>query len=306
MVSLCLKNKGSAVRFCLWPPIMMKIKNQIKYWYRKYVPESIRMIIDKSILFLFKKFISIFSFRFIYFNSHMFSLTEKIPKKIYKNLRLSFSQQGEDLILSRLIHVVEEFRHLKLNGGNYVDAGCYHPIDSNTTLLLHLSNWKGVNIDISPESIELFEKYRKKDININAAIGHEDKDSILVDEQNRKIEQNNSLLATSTTGSEKYSIPQLSLKTIFSKYLNNEVDYLNIDIEGFEMNALNGIDFNKCQPKIISIEIHSQDIKTALDSEIANFLYSKNYKCIAASQITYFFINNQINLPIPKVLQNDN
>ena len=69
------------------------------------------------------------------------------------------------------------------------------------------------------------------------------------------------------------------------------------------MNALNGIDFNKCQPKIISIEIHSQDVKTALDSEIANFLYLKNYKCIAVSQITYFFINNHINLPIPKVLQ---
>ena len=25
MVSLCLKNKGSAVRFCLWPPMFVKI-----------------------------------------------------------------------------------------------------------------------------------------------------------------------------------------------------------------------------------------------------------------------------------------
>jgi len=250
-----------------------------------------------------KKIKVIFSLKYVYFNLHMYSLTEKIPRKLYKDSRISFSQQGEDLILSRLIHVIKEFEYMKFEGGNFVDAGCYHPIDSNTTFLLYLSNWKGVNIDISPESIELFNNYRKNDINLNAAIGDVDKDSILVNEQNKKIRLTNSLLATSPKDSAKYSIPQISLENIFTNYLNNKVDYLNIDIEGFEIKALKGIDFDKCRPKIISIEIHSQDVKTALNSEIANFLYSHNYKCVAVSQITYFFIENYIKLQIPNALQ---
>ena len=41
--------------------------------------------------------------------------------KELKNLRISYSQFGEDLILSTLLGYVKK-------NGFYVDFGCYHPI----------------------------------------------------------------------------------------------------------------------------------------------------------------------------------
>ena len=87
----------------------------------------------------------------------MFSLTEKF-KKIYKNLRLFFNKVK--IYPFETTHVVEEFRHLKLNGATML-MWVLSPNRFKYKLLLHLSNWKGVNIDISPE-VELFEKYRKR------------------------------------------------------------------------------------------------------------------------------------------------
>ena len=79
------------------------------------------------------------------------------PKKTY-------SMYGEDLVVNNF------FKNKSL--GYYVDVGCYHPIDGNNTFLLFKKGWKGVNIDINELSIELFQKARKKDLNINTAVSN--------------------------------------------------------------------------------------------------------------------------------------
>ena len=51
-----------------------------------------------------------------------------------------------------------------------MDIGCFHPIRYNNTYLLYKSGWRGINIDLNPLTIELFDFLRTEDININAAI----------------------------------------------------------------------------------------------------------------------------------------
>ena len=70
--------------------------------------------------------------------------------KLFKNKRKGnyFGEFGEDILINRF------FR--KKNEGFYVDVGCYHPIEINNTYLLYKKNWKGINIDASKFSIDLF------------------------------------------------------------------------------------------------------------------------------------------------------
>ena len=56
--------------------------------------------------------------------------------------------------------------------GFYVDVGCYHPIHRNNTYLLHKQDWKGINIDTSEFSIDLFNHMRPNDLNYNYAISN--------------------------------------------------------------------------------------------------------------------------------------
>ena len=84
------------------------------------------------------------------------------PKIFYP--KRSYSMLGEDLI-------VEKFFKNKKNGF-YVDVGCYHPIDGNNTYLLSKKGWSGINIDLNAISINLFDRTRKNDSNLNIAISN--------------------------------------------------------------------------------------------------------------------------------------
>ena len=55
--------------------------------------------------------------------------------------------------------------------GFYVDAGCQNPISNNNTYILHKNkNWNGINVDLDPENIKIFNLASPNDININEAL----------------------------------------------------------------------------------------------------------------------------------------
>ena len=70
--------------------------------------------------------------------------------------------EEEDLILKDIFKEISK--------GFYVDVGCYHPIHLSNTYLLYQKGWRGINIDLSEYSIELFDHTRNDDLNINAAV----------------------------------------------------------------------------------------------------------------------------------------
>ena len=74
--------------------------------------------------------------------------------------------EGEDLEILKLSSSIKN--------GFYVDAGCYHPLHLNNTYLLYQKKWRGINIDLSQYSIDLFNFIRADDININTAVSEVD------------------------------------------------------------------------------------------------------------------------------------
>ena len=58
-------------------------------------------------------------------------------------------------------------------------------------------------------------------------------------------------------------IRKIEQKTLNQILIENNVkviDYLNIDVEGYEINVLKGFSIKKYKPKLISIEIHDKDV----------------------------------------------
>ena len=84
----------------------------------------------------------------------------------------SFAQFNEDKIILNLFP--------KKFVGNFVDIGCYHPTKYNNTYLLYKQGWNGLNIDLNPLSIELFNYLRPRDINICAAISDKETEKKLL------------------------------------------------------------------------------------------------------------------------------
>ena len=221
----------------------------------------------------------------------MFSLIKKkihIFHNIYfKNKFLlkkkSYSMDKEDL------NILNHFGDKKK--GFYVDVGSFHPIDRNNTYLLYLNKWRGINIDISQFSIDLFNFLRPDDLNLKCAVS--DKEQIVKVFFQKELSQ---LSTTDEKQAKKVFQGKIKSKEIQAYTLdyiiensihrNKEIDLLDIDVEGADYKVLLGLNFEKYKPKLICVEIHNKNIK---DDRIYKFLTSKGYILIWSNIFSHLF-----------------
>ena len=212
-----------------------------------------------------------------------------------------YSQWGEDQ------YIFDFFKDKK--NGVYFDVGCFHPFMYSNTCLLHNKGWQGINIDINPTSIDLFNIARPRDINLCTTID-ENKSEF-------KYYFDHPFSPVNTLDKEFYKDFKDSyikkfkkdvfvgdvVKTVKSKTIDEilkiserykKIDFLNIDIEGMDLKIIKQILPYKFKPKLISIETHNPDnVKSRDCDQINNFLINNNYKVFKrVGPTTLFNINS--------------
>ncbi|MFA6797554.1 MAG: FkbM family methyltransferase [Candidatus Paceibacterota bacterium] len=209
-------------------------------------------------------------------------------KKNFNNFsRKSYSQFGEDLVLATFVNKKDGF---------YIDVGAYHPFKFSNTYYYYKKGWSGINIDAKPGSMGIFNKKRKKDINIEVGISknEENLDFYIFKESayNTLSEKlANSYINQGIDFDKKVTIKTTKLSSVLDKYLpqDKKIDFISIDAEGFDMEVLESNDWNKYKPNYIVIEMHNANIEEIKESNIYKFLISKKYKLISIVYITLIF-----------------
>jgi FkbM family methyltransferase len=218
----------------------------------------------------------------------------EISEEILGFQNISFSQEGEDLILKRIF----EYQTV----GFYVDIGACHPIRFSNTYLFYKLGWTGINIDATPGSMNAFNSLRPNDINLELAVSNK-KDSITFYMFNEIAINTFSLeLAKTKLKLEQYKIIQekkietISLQDIFMKYLPNDrkIDFLNIDVEGYDYNVLKSNNWSKIRPSYVLVEDLNFNCQSLGKSEIFEFMVSIGYTFFAKTLNTIFFKNKSI------------
>ena len=204
----------------------------------------------------------------------------------------NYSVFGEDKFIERY------FRNKPK--GFYIDVGCYHPLDGNNTQLLYKKGWNGINLDINYYSIELFNFLRKGDINIHSGISN--KKNRLTMHYRKEINMLNTLdekiaKMNFRNGYKKKNIQVNTLNYFISKYFKklDMIDFMNIDVEGVELNVLKSLNFKIYKPKLICVEIHNikkmfdKNYKYLKTNSIYNFLVKKGYKIVWKYKYSFIF-----------------
>jgi FkbM family methyltransferase len=200
----------------------------------------------------------------------------------------SYSQEGEDLILRRYF----EFK----KNGFFVDVGAHHPIRFSNTYLFYEKGWRGINIDAMPGSMNEFNKIRTKDINIEQAIGSEEKEATFHVFNEPALNTFDSNEAQNVINSGNYKLIEkksLSIKPIghvLDQYqLKSQIDFMSIDVEGLDLDVLKGNNWEKYRPEVILIELLNFELEEAEKDETVIFLKSVGYKLFAKTFNTVFF-----------------
>tara|TARA_B100000780_G_scaffold10428_1_gene7247 strand:- start:119 stop:862 length:744 start_codon:yes stop_codon:yes gene_type:complete len=186
--------------------------------------------------------------------------------------------------------------------GKFLDIGCFHPTRHNNTYSMYKNGWSGINIDLNSLTIELFNFHRNKDININAAISDKEENKTLyfIDELNTQntLETNHLSFLKNYHGVKKEEISVKKIKTkrldrILDSYHFHDIDFMNLDVEGHELNILNSIDFLKYKIKFICIEMidHNNQAKL-INKELSIILKKNGYVLIKKLGFNYIFKKN--------------
>ncbi|MCC7275266.1 MAG: FkbM family methyltransferase [Alphaproteobacteria bacterium] len=192
-----------------------------------------------------------------------------------------------------LAHLFKERRD-----GFYVDVGAYHPMKYSNTALLRENGWSGINIDISPHTIALFQKARPKDINVRAAVGDEngELEAYFFAEgapaSTNTIDYDQAVKWQRRFGADfvKERVPVRTLDSILESSGRAEpIDFLNIDVEGAEARVLRGFSIDRYQPRVVAIEIHAPDFESVLRHPTHETLARHGYRIVAYTLITAIF-----------------
>ncbi len=170
------------------------------------------------------------------------------------NKTISYAQNREDLILAGFFDLEKP--------GFYVDVGANSPEVDSVTKLFYEHGWSGVNIEPIKRHFLDIERLRPRDTNLN--IGISDKPGKL----NLREYDGTGLSTFSSDMKEEhennpnhftehyndYDVEVKTLKKALESVKVTSIDFMKIDVEGFEREVLIGNDWEVFRPQVICIE----------------------------------------------------
>ncbi len=181
--------------------------------------------------------------------------------------------------------------------GFFVDIGAYHPQQYSNTYLLYKKGWRGINIDPRPGSKALFDKLRPEDINLEIAVLNGAKkleyhiftepalntfDTTLLQERKK----NHRYLKSELIGGQPLS--DLLEKNLPANV--SEIDLINVDAEGLDLEILKSNDWQRFRPKLIMVEVINTSLQTVIEDPLYKHLFNHEYLIYGKTVQTVFFI----------------
>jgi FkbM family methyltransferase len=181
------------------------------------------------------------------------------------------------------------------NDGFYVDVGAADPEMLSVTKMFYDRGWSGINIEPHPEFYQRLIAMRPNDINLNCGAGTRSGEAAFFELPVKEWSSfDPTVRARATTRGErttKRTIPILPLNEILKRHLNNRtIDFLKIDVEGWEREVLSGINLQRHRPTVIVVEATCQGTQESNHSMWEDILTAAQYKSVYFDGVNRFYL----------------
>ena len=201
-----------------------------------------------------------------------------------------YSQCGQDMFINFLFQNSDD--------GFFLDIGGNDPITINNTYFFEKKGWKGLAFEPQPKYQEKWKAERTTPC-LPFALGDEEKEltfnimdkDYLSSAEGVNIEEIKELLESGEVKVlDKIKVQQRILKDILEERNIKDIDFVSLDVEGYELQVLKGIDFDKVTIKCFAIE--NEDNMEML-YRIRKYLIDRGYWLIARLAQDDIFVNSK-------------
>jgi FkbM family methyltransferase len=181
--------------------------------------------------------------------------------------------------------------------GTFVDIGAYHPtILSNSHYFEKVKNFKVLCVEANPVMADLLRQHRDhvfecaasdksgETVAFQVVTGPWDPHGYAGSGMHTYEGVRGQTTPKNASKIENISVTTRTLNDILEESGVSQIDAMSIDVEGHELNVLNGLDFDKYKPKVCCIENYFSDIW------LDEYMNLKGYKKVNRLHVDDFFI----------------
>jgi FkbM family methyltransferase len=203
-------------------------------------------------------------------------------------LKKSYSQFAEDLLIQQALSRLEDVRHF------YVDIGCHHPRRGSNTYALYRRGWQGILVDLEDIKVLACKIARPRDTVVKAAVSNEEKFVQIFSPG--AFSTNTTINPDGIENSEQYKpigrVRTVKLTSLLREHRCPQVfDFLNIDVEGVDLEVLQSLDLNEFRPSLICVENWKaqEGLSALLDTETHRHLDKNGYELLGLSSVSTIY-----------------
>ncbi|HEV3410506.1 MAG TPA: FkbM family methyltransferase [Chthoniobacterales bacterium] len=200
---------------------------------------------------------------------------------------ITYAQNFEDVMLERL------FRDQRT--GFYVDAGAGSPIVHSVTKWFYDRGWSGINIEPQPNFFSALARERPRDITLNCGVGARSGEAVFYDHAIREWSTFDPELAHHSPRGlysvVERTVPIRTLTDIIEEHgAGRVIDFLKIDVEGFESEVLRGLELSHHRPAVILVEAIDRDTRKPNHELWEPLLSQQDYDSVYFDGVNRFYV----------------
>lgn len=203
---------------------------------------------------------------------------------------LSYAQNMEDMLLSRLF--------LDGEPGFYIDVGGGHVVADNVSFRFYERGWRGIVVEPNARLAAAYRTVRPRDVIVEALCGRSEGTADFFEADafhglSTTVAAHAATAADRGVATRARRMPMTTLAALCARHAPARIDFLKVDVEGAEADVLAGNDWSRHRPRVVVLEAVAPWSMADASSAFEPALLAAGYRFAFFDNLNRFYVSDE-------------